>query len=131
RSRHNETYWAGREYFAAGPGAARYVAGVRSVNHRSTTTYLARVERGASPIQEQESLAPEQRAREMLVLGLRRLEGVERADFASRTGVSIDELCGNAIRRFVERGMLEDADGRIRLTRNGLLVSDSLWPEML
>ena len=29
RSRHNEAYWAGAEYYAAGPGAARYVAGVR------------------------------------------------------------------------------------------------------
>ena len=40
RSRHNEVYWAGNEYFAAGPGAARYVDGVRETNHRSTTTYL-------------------------------------------------------------------------------------------
>ena len=29
RCRHNEAYWAGQQYDAAGPGATRYVAGVR------------------------------------------------------------------------------------------------------
>jgi oxygen-independent coproporphyrinogen III oxidase len=43
RSRHNENYWRGGGYFAAGPGAARYVAGVRETNHRSTTAYLKHV----------------------------------------------------------------------------------------
>ena len=43
RCRHNERYWLGEEYFAAGPGAARFVGGVRSTNHRSTTTYIDRV----------------------------------------------------------------------------------------
>ena len=59
RCRHNETYWLGEEYFAAGPGAARYVGGRRSMNHRSTSTYLRRVLAGQSPIAEQETLPPE------------------------------------------------------------------------
>ncbi len=41
RCRHNETYWAAHAYYGVGPGAARYVDGVRSSNHRSTTTWLA------------------------------------------------------------------------------------------
>ena len=78
RSRHNETYWSGDGYFAAGPGAARYVGGVRETNHRSTTTYLQRVLAGESPVAERESLSPEAQARELLVFGLRRIEGVSR-----------------------------------------------------
>lgn len=56
RSRHNETYWSGRGYFAVGPGAARYVDGVRQTNHRSTTTYLRRVQQDLSPVAEEERL---------------------------------------------------------------------------
>jgi oxygen-independent coproporphyrinogen-3 oxidase len=37
RSRHNETYWSGRSYFAAGPGASRYVDGRRETNHPTST----------------------------------------------------------------------------------------------
>jgi oxygen-independent coproporphyrinogen-3 oxidase len=131
RSRHNETYWRGDEYFATGPGAARYVAGVRETNHRSTTTYLKRVLAGQSPVAERESLDNEQRARERLVFALRRLEGVQRVAFQTATGYSVDGLAGPAIEKFVGFGLLDDDGEQIRLTREGLLVSDAMWPDML
>ncbi|BBO31338.1 radical SAM family heme chaperone HemW [Lacipirellula parvula] len=131
RSRHNEVYWAGSEYFAAGPGAARYVDGVRSTNHRSTTTYLKRVAAGESPVFEQEELNAEERAHELLVLGLRRLEGIDRASFAAKAGYEVDAIAGEAIRKFVELGLLSDDGSRVKLTREGLFVSDGLWPELL
>lgn len=131
RSRHNEAYWLGKGYYAAGPGAARYVDGVRETNHRSTTTYLKRVQAGQSPVAERECLDEVARAHEALVFGLRRLEGVERAEFCRRTGHSVDALAGDAIRRFVAQGLLADDGQRVRLTREGLLVSDGVWPELL
>jgi oxygen-independent coproporphyrinogen-3 oxidase len=131
RSRHNQVYWAGEEYFAAGPGAARYVGGVRETNHRSTTTYLKRVLAGESPVAEREHLNDEQRARERLVLGLRRLEGVGRTEFAAQSGFQIDDLAGPAVTRFVELKLLSDDGSRVKLTREGLYVSDALWPELL
>ncbi len=131
RSRHNETYWSGAGYYAAGPGAARYVDGIRESNHRSTTTYVKRVLAGDSPVAEREQLSPEARARELLVFGLRRLEGVWRASFAQKTGYEVDELVDRQLRRFVNLGLLTDDGRQIRLTRDGLFVSDAMWPEML
>ncbi|MGL4513244.1 MAG: radical SAM family heme chaperone HemW [Lacipirellulaceae bacterium] len=131
RSRHNESYWAGREYYAAGPGAARYLDGVRETNHRSTTTYLKRIGAGESPVAERERLDPEARARERLVFGLRRLEGVAEGPFAAATGFTIDALAGGTIAKHVSLGLLERADTTLRLTREGLLVSDAIWPDLL
>jgi oxygen-independent coproporphyrinogen-3 oxidase len=131
RSRHNETYWAGDGYFAYGPGAARYVDGVRETNHRSTSTYLKRMLAGRSPVAEREKLAPEARARELLVFGLRRIEGVSRREFAARTGEAVDVLVADVVRKFVELGLLDDDGEHIRLTREGLFVSDAIWPDLL
>jgi oxygen-independent coproporphyrinogen-3 oxidase len=131
RCRHNEVYWAGDEYYAAGPGAARYIAGRREMNHRSTTMWLRRVLAGESPMAEQETLSPEDRAREMLVLGLRRLEGVDREAFLARTGYLLDILGGKSLPDFVARGLLADDGRKVRLTREGLLVSDAIWPYFL
>jgi len=131
RSRHNDVYWAGDEYFAAGPGAARYVGGVREINHRSTTTYVKRVLGGQSPVADSEHLNGEQRARERLVLGLRRLEGVDRTAFAATTGYHLDDLAGAAIARFAELHLLSDDGARVKLTRDGLFISDAMWPELL
>lgn len=131
RSRHNEIYWAGEGYYAAGPGAARYVDGVRETNHRSVTTYLKRLQSGASPVAERECLDQEQRAREYLVFGLRRIEGVARQSFTQRTGMRLDHLAGKEIARYVEAGMLADDGETICLTRDGLLISDAIWPDLV
>lgn len=131
RCRHNEVYWAGLPYYAAGPGAARYVHGRREVNHRSTTTWMSRVLAGRTPVGDSEELCGEDRAREMLVLGLRRLEGVSRAAFQRTTGYEIEQLTGGMLARYVELGLLDDRDGCVRLTREGLFVSDGIWPDFL
>lgn len=130
-SRHNEVYWAGSEYFAAGPGAARYVAGVRETNIRSTLGYLARLERGESPVADREELPPEARARERLVLGLRRMRGIDKRAFAAASGYEVDVLAGPAIAKLVAAGLLDDSPANVRLTREGLYVSDAIWPELL
>lgn len=131
RCRHNEVYWTGGSYFAAGPGAARYVDGCRQTNHRSTRMYLKRVLAGQSPVVESETLEPADRARETLVFGLRRLEGIDRAEFAARTGFEVEALVGEALRRYVEAGFLEADSRHIRLSREGLFVSDAIWPSFL
>ena len=131
RSRHNQVYWSGDGYFAAGPGAARYVSGVREMNQRSTTAYLKSVLAGESPVAEREELSTESRARELLVFGLRRLDGISRRDFQSRTGFEVERLVARPLQKFVDLGLLNDDGHQIKLTREGLYVSDALWPEML
>ncbi len=131
RCRHNEVYWAGEEYFAAGPGAARYIAGVRETNHRSVTAWLQHVSAGQSPVAEREQLPPEDLARELFVFALRRLKGVERSWFADRTGYQIDELFVVPLARFIQSGLLVDDGIGIRLSSEGLFISDSLWPHFL
>ncbi len=131
RSRHNQVYWSGEGYFAAGPGASRYINGVRETNHRSTTTYLKCILNRQSPNAEREELTAEARARELFVFGLRRIEGVSRRWFLERTGYEADELFRKPLQKFIGLGLLVDNGERIRLTREGLFVSDAIWPELL
>lgn len=131
RSRHNEVYWTGQPYLAFGPGASRFIDGRRETNHRSVTTYLHRVLSGRSPVAEVEMLGPEDAARERLVFGLRRLEGVQLDEFARDTGFTVRQLAARPLDRFIDNGLFAIIDGRLRLTRAGLMISDSLWPELL
>jgi oxygen-independent coproporphyrinogen-3 oxidase len=131
RCRQNEAYWKGRGYFAVGPGASRYVDGFRETNHRSTTTYLRRVLAGQSPVAERDNLGREDRARERLVFQLRMTDGVGRREFARETGCEVDDLVGGLLPELIELGLLQDSGGQLRLTRDGLMLSDSLWPKFL
>ena len=129
--RHNQTYWQGRPYFGFGPGAARYIEGRRETNHRSVTTWLRRVLSGASAIAESETLTPEDRARELLVLGLRTAAGIERSPFEARTGFALNDLAGAALERHRKAGLIEDTGSYIRLTRAGRFVADSIVVDVL
>lgn len=137
RCRHNEVYWAGAPYFAAGAGASRYLHGRRETNHRSTTTYIRKILAGESPVDFHEELAPEDRAREAGVLALRRREGLHIPTFAARFGFDLELLWADALPRLIDWGLLEwtapaDAPSRrLRLTRDGLMISDSIWPYLL
>src|SRR5262249_31310967 len=106
RCRHNENYWLGGQYYAAGPGASRYIAGRRETNHRGTTTYIARVLGGQSPVAEAEQLDTENCARERLVFALRRLEGIDTGYFAAETAFSVEQLGGDTLKRLIDSGLL-------------------------
>ena len=131
RCRHNQVYWNGGEFFGFGPGAASYLDGQRILNHRSVTTWLKRTLAAESAVGEVESLSPEDRARELLVLGLRQTDGIDSADFAQRSGVEVRALAGEALDRLLKQGLLEEAAGRIQLTLEGRFLADSVAGELL
>lgn len=131
RCRHNENYWECGEFFGVGPGASSYVDGARRSNHRSTTTYLKKVLNNESPLAESETLDDKAKAHERLVFGLRRLAGVNRSDFIATTGTDVTELVGESMQWLLDEGLLLMDDESVRLSRKGLLVSDSIWPYLL
>jgi len=131
-SRHNLVYWTNEPYFGVGLGAARYFGGVRSSNTRDLPAYLRRSEEGRDATGPTETLEPEARARETAVLMLRRtILGIDRDDFRARTGFDFDELAGPALPRHRSGGLLEDDGRRIRFTREGLFLADTVLCDLL
>jgi oxygen-independent coproporphyrinogen-3 oxidase len=131
RSRHNQVYWANEAYFGFGLGAARYVRRCREVNTRSLRDYLRKALHGQSVVFQAEELGPEERARETLVLQLRRAEGVDRRRFAEQTEYDLDRLAGPALARHAALGLIGDDGSRVWLTREGKCVADALAADLL
>lgn len=131
RCKHNENYWLGNSYFGFGPGAARYVDGKRELNHRSTSRYLQMIQSGESPTVESEPIDAEASAREKLIFGLRRIEGIDTSSFQEETEFAVFDLADRELNRLLRQKLLEFDGQALRLTRAGLLVSDSIWPLFL
>jgi oxygen-independent coproporphyrinogen-3 oxidase len=129
--RHNEAYWLCEEYVGVGPGAASFCGGARWKNHSGVVAYVRRVLADRSPIVERERLAPEPAARERLIFGLRRLAGVDLAAFRAATGFAVEQLAGDLLSRWESAGLIELDALTLRLTRRGLLISDTLWPDLV
>lgn len=128
---HNLGYWNGDPFFAFGPGAARFVDGIRETNHQSTMRYLKLVDLGESPVADREKLEGDAAARERLAIGLRRIAGVSESDFKRRTGSSIHELLGELENQWVENGLLVRGSDRWQLTPRGIMVCDWIAGEIL
>jgi oxygen-independent coproporphyrinogen-3 oxidase len=133
---HNTGYWTGRDYIGLGAGAHSYLShpgwGRRWANISDAGTYMAGVERGGSVREFTETLGPGEAMAEHVMLSLRLLgRGIVDADFAALFGVTLSEAFGAALERLVAGGMLEWMDGRLVLTRAGLLVADSVVSTLL
>lgn len=131
RCRHNLQYWNGSPYFAFGPGASRFVDGVRETNHASTMQYLKRIEKNQSPVAEVEKLEGRSAAAERLAIGLRQNDGVDRFEFLDRTRWSVDDVLGKFLKTLLEHGLARDDGQVIRLTRSGMMMGDRVAVEIL
>ncbi len=136
-SRHNLAYWRYDDYVGIGPGAhgrIRLAEGGRQATrqHAGPESWLNAVERAGHGTAETRALEPEERAREMLMMGLRLAEGVSEAHLRQRTGCDPDRVIDRpGLARLVDAGYLERREGRLRATAAGRPLLNSLLAELL
>ncbi len=130
RSRHNLLYWRREEYLGLGPGAHGALRMVRLSNLRAHTRYRAAVGTGRWPIAWWERLTPRQIAGERIVLGLRLADGIPRAWVEAHLGSQPARLAG-VLDRYLEAGLLVADAERLRLTERGVLVSDTIFADLI
>ncbi len=123
-SRHNRKYWGHVPYLGLGPSAHSFQAGNRWWNVRSVKEYCCMLAEGRAPVEASEALSEEQFDLETIDLGLRTSAGVDLN--ALESSLIIDE----ALAQLRKSGLVKVANGRIKPTRRGFLVADSL-PLML
>lgn len=123
--RHNRDVWHGGTYLGVGPAAASYDGEVRRANPPDLRAWLD----GAPP--EDDRLGPEQRAAEVLGLGLRTVEGWTRREFRRRTGLDFRRMRGEALEALAGDGLLTLTDDAVRPTERGLLFADLVARRLL
>ncbi|MEZ6125448.1 MAG: radical SAM family heme chaperone HemW [Planctomycetaceae bacterium] len=129
--RHNHVYWAADGYFGFGPGAARYIDGVRSTNARSVTRWIRSWQQHQPAIQDVDPRPPEDQASEAIYLGLRRIDGINLESFCRRFGVSVADVRPQALETHLESGLLTIENGHLKLTRDGIFLADSVVMDFL
>ncbi len=115
--RHNLAYWEGADYLGLGPSAFSTRGLERWENVADAAEYSARVLEGRSAASSREPLTPAIRLSEEIAFGLRTSRGVDAGKLAPWQA-AVDEYLGE--------GFFTLREGRIRLTRKGKLVADTL-----
>lgn len=130
---HNVGYWTGIDYIGLGLGASSMFDGARFTNLRDIEIYKEAGKKTQLPTDWEtvRQLTEERKIEEFMFLGLRMMRGVSRKEFERRFKHSMDEVYGEVIAKCVGLGLLEEADGWVRLTKKGIDVSNQVLAEFL
>lgn len=129
-SLHNSGYWMGRAFIGMGPSAMSYWEGKRFRNIARLHRYAELLEVDQSPIDFEEKLEPEVARRELFLLHLRLVRGVNLSDFDSCFG-QLDQKTRQQIAYLVEKGLLDQEGPRLKLSESGLLLHDAIASELI
>lgn len=117
--RHNLIYWRNEPWLGLGAGAWSYLEGERRANLREAGEYCAALETGAEPTEIAERPEPEAALLEAVMMGLRLTEGMRIESLEATHGdEAVTALLARA-RALAARGLVEVADGYLRLTPAG------------
>ena len=121
RSRHNQSYWSGQDWWGIGPGAHSHIGGVRWWNVKHPAAYARRMTDAHSPAAGREVLDAATREVERILLGARNRAGLALA--------SLSTPARTAIAGLIADGLIDGAAaiaGTLTLTLRGRLLADAV-----
>lgn len=120
---HNRIYWVDGNWWGAGPGAHSHLGDERFYNVKHPNRYIQMLGNGELPIKDSETLTGADRHMEKVMLGLRLREGIPES--------WLDAHAAPALEGFIDRGLLERAGQRVRVTKPGRLLADGIVSDLL
>ncbi|MCP3772598.1 radical SAM family heme chaperone HemW [Paenibacillus sp. MZ04-78.2] len=129
-SRHNAMYWRNQSYYGLGAGAHGYVHGQRHVNIKGVQPYIDATRSGL-PLLEKNAVEVHEAMEDFMMVGLRMLGGVRKADFNEQFGMELDDVFGHVLQRQCSLGLLEASAGGYKLSKRGVLLGNEVFGEFL
>ena len=118
---HNRIYWVDGNWWGAGPGAHSHLGDERFYNVKHPNRYIQTLGNGELPIKDSETLTSADRHMEKVMLGLRLREGIPESWLGSHAAPALEG--------FIDRGLLERAGQRVRVTKR--LLADGIVSDLL
>jgi len=134
--RHNLLYWRGDDFLGIGPGAHGRLtdeAGVTRAHrrHRAPEIWRNRVEQQGEGTEESVALAREERALELVMMGLRLTEGLSATGFRQRAGQELTSaLRPEGLREMLDQYFLNWNNEFLQTTPKGRLLLNSILQEL-
>lgn len=129
-SRHNSSYWKGIPYLGCGAAAHSFDGASRQWNIADIKAYIQGIEKD-EPCYEIEALDTPTRYNEYIMTGLRTSHGISFEEVAERFGQSFTTTCKKSATPHLESGKLMMKEHRIKLSREGIFVSDAIICDLM
>ena len=129
-SRHNSSYWTGKKYLGCGPSAHSFNGSSRQWNIASLDNYLKGIASG-KPNYEIEELDLYTRYNDFVITSIRTCWGMSLSRLRSEYGEELYRYCLRMSKSHLEQGVLEIEEDTLRLTQEGIFISDGIMSDLL
>ncbi len=124
QSKHNLNYWENNEYYGFGLGAHGFISELRYENTRSFNTYLKGNYRFNELV-----LSKREDMENEVILGLRKLEGINIVDFFNKYKINIQEEFN--ITPLLKNGLLKIKNNNIYIPEEKIYIMNTILNEIL
>ena len=129
-SRHNSSYWTGIKYLGCGPSAHSYDGHSRQWNISSLEKYIDGINNGLN-ISEIEELDLYTRYNDFVITTIRTAWGMPLERLKTEFGDELYDYCLKMAKPHISQGTLEIDNDTLKLTQNGIFISDGIMSDML
>lgn len=129
-SKHNSNYWKGRKYTGIGPSAHSFDGNNRQWNIASLDEYIYKVNSGQQ-FWEMETLTTAEKYNDLILTSLRTKWGLDMTGLERTFGKTYLNYCIQNAMPHIERGTLSLQNGIMKLTENGIFVSDDIMSDLM
>ncbi|MFC6039830.1 radical SAM family heme chaperone HemW [Paenisporosarcina macmurdoensis] len=130
-SMHNNLYWDNVSYAGFGAGAHGYAKGNRYANIGPIKKYMDAVTAGEFPINSSHEVTATESMEEEMFLGLRKVAGVNKKQFAEKFGVSLEDVYGQVLSKYMETGSIHSNEDAVALTKRGRFIGNEIFQSFL
>ena len=129
-SRHNSSYWTGKKYLGCGPSAHSFDGISRQWNVSSLEKYLEGIRSNQLDF-ELENLDLYTRYNDFVITSIRTCWGMPLALLRTTYGETLYNYCLRMAKPHIEQGVLEIKEDTLKLTPQGIFISDGIMSDLL
>lgn len=130
RSRHNSSYWHQVPYIGLGAAAHSFDLNSRQWNVADLKLYIEEINNGIIPM-EREELDNDTTFNDIITTALRTSDGIDLNALETRLGKRYRNTLISAAGKHLEQGLLERRHDRLRLTAEGIFISDMVMSDLM
>lgn len=130
RSRHNSSYWHQVPYIGLGAAAHSFDLNSRQWNVADLKLYIEEINNGIIPM-EREELDNDTTFNDIITTALRTSDGIDLNTMETRLGKRYRNTLISAAGKHIEQGLLEIRHDRLRLTAEGIFISDMVMSDLM
>ena len=132
-SKHNFDCWNQKEYKGFGLAAHSYINDIRFSNICDLNSYIENIEKGnfeKNIVIEERKQTKEEKQKEYMLLGLRKIDGIKITDFENKFNVSIN-IFKNEIEKLLDEKLIVKNNECIKLSNKGIDLANMVWEEFI